>query len=88
MLEPAHLFALLERGIAGHDIGPAVAQMQQHVEKMEPDAGNQNGGDRHQVTACPPAAIVVAITARSFLQNSLSTRFSATGLTFQVSPEM
>ncbi len=28
------------------------------------------------------------ITARSFRQNSFSTRFRASGLTFQVSPEM
>ena len=40
------------------------------------------------VTRSPVAASRVSITARSFLQNSFSTRFSAIGLTFQVSPEM
>ena len=35
-----------------------------------------------------PAASRVRMTARSFLQNSRSTRLSAIGLTFQVSPEM
>jgi hypothetical protein len=35
-----------------------------------------------------PEAIRQRITARSFLQKSLATRFSAMGLTFQVSPEM
>ena len=39
------------------------------------------------VSASPPASRV-RITARSFLQNSRSTRFSAIGLTFQVSPLM
>ena len=41
-----------------------------------------------RVTAWPLAASRVRITARSFLQNSRSTRLSAIGLTFQVSPEM
>ena len=36
----------------------------------------------------PVAASRVCSTARSFLQNSFSTRLSAIGLTFQVSPEM
>ena len=40
------------------------------------------------VTRWPPAASLVRIIARSFLQNSFSIRFSAIGLTFQVSPEM
>ncbi len=35
-----------------------------------------------------PVASRVLITARSFLQNSFSIRFSAIGLTFQVSPLM
>ncbi len=35
-----------------------------------------------------PVARRVWITARSFLQNSRSTRFSAIGLTFQTSPWM
>ena len=35
-----------------------------------------------------PVASCVRITARSFLQNSRSTRFSAIGLTFQTSPWM
>ena len=35
-----------------------------------------------------PVESRVWITARSFLQNSRSTRFSAIGLTFQVSPWM
>src|ERR1700716_1753062 len=33
MFEPAHLFSPAQSDVAGDDIGPAVAQMQQHVEK-------------------------------------------------------
>src|SRR5438128_5066852 len=40
------------------------------------------------VTMCPVAVSRVRNSARSFLQNSLSTRRNAIGLTFQVSPEM
>ena len=40
------------------------------------------------VTRCPVPARRVCSTARSFLQNSRSTRLSAIGLMFQVSPEM
>ncbi len=36
----------------------------------------------------PLAASRVSTIARSFWQNSFGTRFSAMGLTFQVSPEM
>ena len=39
-------------------------------------------------TAWPVAERRVRMTARSFLQNSFSTRRSAIGLTFQVSPAM
>ena len=40
------------------------------------------------VISWPPRASRVRSTARSFLQNSRSTRLSAIGLMFQVSPEM
>ncbi len=40
------------------------------------------------VMGWPVAASLVRTMARSFLQNSFSMRFSAIGLTFQVSPEM
>ena len=33
MFEPAHLFPSAQAHIAGDDIGPAVTQMQQHIEK-------------------------------------------------------
>ena len=64
-----------------------MAQVQRHVEKAQPDAGDQNRRDRHQSHAWPSAS-GVRMTARSFLQNNFSTRLSAIGLTFQVSPEM
>jgi hypothetical protein len=41
-----------------------------------------------KVTIWPLDSILKRTTARSFLQNSRSMRFSAIGLTFQVSPEM
>ena len=48
VLEPAHLLALGETRAAGDDVGAAIAEVQQHVEEMQADAGDQDGGDRHQ----------------------------------------
>ena len=61
--------------------------MKQHVEAVQPDAGDQDRRHRHQRDQrgrSPPAAC--AGSARSFLQNSRSTRLSVIGLVFQVSP--
>ena len=89
MLEPAHLLALAERRVAGNDVGAAIAQVQQRVEEVQPDAGHQHRGHRHQrQRRMVRSQAAPTIAARSFLQNSRSTRFSAIGLTFQVSPEM
>jgi hypothetical protein len=41
-----------------------------------------------KVSMAPEGSRRQRSTARSFLQNSRSTRFSAMGFTFQVSPEM
>ena len=48
MLEPAHFFPLQVRGKTPHDVGATVAQVQQHIDEVQPDAGNQYGGHRHQ----------------------------------------
>jgi hypothetical protein len=34
--------------VAGNDIRPVVAQVQEHVEEMQADAGHQHRGNRHQ----------------------------------------
>ena len=63
--------------------------MQQHVEEMQADAGDQHRRDRNERDRVPGRGQRRSrCTARSFLQNSFSMRFSAIGLTFQVSPEM
>ena len=48
MLEPAHFLALGQCCRAGHLVGPAPAQVQQHVEEVQPDAGDQDRSHRHQ----------------------------------------
>ena len=48
VLEPAHFLAFAERGVAGQDIGAAVFQAQQHIEKLEADAGNEHRRNQHQ----------------------------------------
>jgi UDP-2,3-diacylglucosamine pyrophosphatase LpxH len=48
VLEPAHLLALGEARVALDAVGSAIAQVQQHVEEVQADAGDQDRGDRHQ----------------------------------------
>src|ERR1700722_7895089 len=48
VLEPPHFFAALQRSITGHHIGPAIAQMQQHIEEAQSDTRHQDGRHRHQ----------------------------------------
>src|SRR6267142_323956 len=53
MLEPAHFLPPAQTHLAGDDIGPAVAQVQQHVEKFQAHAGDQDrrhGDERHPCT--------------------------------------
>ena len=47
---------LRERGVAGDDVRAAIAQVQQHVEKLEADAGDQDRRHRHQGDAARPRA--------------------------------
>ncbi len=76
-------------GVARDHVGPAVTQVQQHVEEVQSDAGDQDRRHRHQRDQLAGrASRRVRSTARSFLQNSRSTRLRAIGLVFQVSPEM
>ena len=48
MLEPAHLLALTERSSAKHLVWPAIIQVQQHIQKVQPDACHQHRRYRHQ----------------------------------------
>src|ERR1700722_5618444 len=87
VLEPPHFFAALQDRVAGDHIGASVAQMQKYIEESKADAATRMAATGTSVSTAPEA-ILQRITARSFLQNSLATRFSAMGLTFQASPEM
>ena len=61
----------------GIDVGAAVAEVQQHVEEVQPDARDQDRRDRHQRDRAGPCAPGASRrTARSFLQNSFSTRLT------------
>ena len=51
VLEPAHLFALGEMRLARNHIGAAIADVQQDIDEMQADAGDQDGGDRDQQDA-------------------------------------
>src|ERR1700680_1009349 len=48
MLEPAHFLAPAQARIAGYEVGSAVPEVQAHIEELEADAGDQDGGDRYQ----------------------------------------
>ncbi len=51
MLKPAHVFAFAEACIAGNDVGPAVAEIEQDIEEAQPNAGHKDRRDRHQSDA-------------------------------------
>jgi uncharacterized protein YoxC len=48
VLKPAHFLALAIHCVAVDDIGAAVLEMQQDVEKMQADARHQDRRNRHQ----------------------------------------
>ena len=48
MLKPTHLLAFAKPGITRDDIGASIFDMQQHVQKVQPDTGHQNRRDRYQ----------------------------------------
>jgi len=48
VLEPAHLLAFAKARVALDPVGAAVAKVQQHVEEVQADAGDQDRGHRHQ----------------------------------------
>ncbi len=48
MLKPAHLLSFDKAGMASQRFGAGVFQMQQQVQKMQADAGHQNGRHWHQ----------------------------------------
>jgi hypothetical protein len=85
MLEPAHLGALAEGGIAGIVRPASSGSRTERKVKRIPET--RMAATATMVTSCPLAARRVRITARSFLQNSFSILASAIGFTFQVSPE-
>lgn len=91
MLKPAHLLSLDKACITRQGLGTLVALMQQHIQKMQADAGHQNGRHRHQghpLTSTAAMTLEGGANQGAFvLTKSFSTRFRAIGLTFQVSPE-
>ena len=48
VLEPSHLLAAGKACVAIDPVGTAVAKVQQHIGKMQPDAGDEDRGHRHQ----------------------------------------
>ncbi len=48
VFEPAHFLAFAHGGVAGNDVRAPIAQVQQHVEKLEANARDQDGRHRHQ----------------------------------------
>ena len=60
VLEPAHLLAALEPCGARDVVGSAIPQVQQHVQEVQADARDQDGGDRHQRDEVRPRARVGA----------------------------
>ena len=46
VLKPTHFLALAERRIAGDDIRPAMLEMQQDIEEVQADAGDEHRRDR------------------------------------------
>ncbi len=48
VLEPSHFLPFAEGGPAGNFGFPAVLHVQQDVQKMQADAGDENRGNRHQ----------------------------------------
>jgi hypothetical protein len=85
MLEPAHLFALRERKVHASGCRAVAAHIGAWAEKVETNAGHQDGRDSNQRDAVISAG---EADSRSFLQNRRSMRLRAIGLTFHVSPEM
>ena len=51
MLEPSQLIALFILTAARDQIWTSIGQVEWCVEAIEPDRGNQNGGDRHESLA-------------------------------------
>ena len=51
MFEPTHLLSSCKRRVAGDCLGALVAQVQQNIQEMQADAGNQNGRYGHQRNA-------------------------------------
>src|SRR5215510_5164733 len=67
MLEPSHLVAFFIVTAARDQIWASIGQVEWRVDAIEPDRGNQNGGDRHegqQITIAKPrldhSALVLA----------------------------
>ena len=48
MLKPSQLLALVKGGVARYSIRAAIAKVQQDIDEVEPDAGDQDGRHRHQ----------------------------------------
>ena len=48
MLEPSHLVALAIVRRARHDVRAAIREVERRRQAVQPDAGHQDGGDRHQ----------------------------------------
>ena len=71
---------LRRRGVARDDVRAAVAQVQPYVEKLQTNARDQDGRHGHQGEQRARGRSRQRMTARSFLQNSRSTRLQRDGI--------
>ena len=92
MLKPAHLLPLGEVRVAVNRVGSVVAQVEQHIQKVEPDAGDQNGRDGYQRNrlACkrpavqPGAQKGTLVLAKQFLHPLQRNRVDVPGVAGKV----
>ena len=88
-LEPAHLLALAKGRVAARSRwGRGSARCSSTSRKCSRMLATRIDATGTSVTRWPRARQARRRTARSFLQNSCSTRLTVIGLMFQVSPEM
>ena len=89
MLEPAQLLPLAHRHIAGQLMRARVAAMQEQVERMQAQAGHQDGGHRHQgqrlaATVQPQMQGGALVAAEQALHPLQSDRVHVPGIARQV----
>jgi len=86
VLEVAHLLALAERRVRRDPLRTAVPLVQHDVEEVKRMLATRTAATGTSVSDSSDPRGRMRTIARSFLQNSRGTRFSAGGFTFHTSP--